>query len=102
MSNRTPSPWFIDQYGSVNKKEGRSNDRVILEGFALNCSFDREARENTEFVVRACNSHDMLVQLLKDATYCLRSAYGNSTAEKIRMDEMAAKIDAAVASIDAK
>lgn len=96
MTNRTPIPWFIDQYGSVYKKEGSSNDRVILEGFGLNCSFDKEARDNTEFVVRACNNHDKLVQLLKDAAYCLRSAYGNSTAEEIRMDEMAAKIDAAL------
>ena len=51
---------------------------------------------DAEFIARACNNHDLLVQLLKEAAYSLRSAYGNSTAEEIRMDEMAAKIDAAL------
>jgi hypothetical protein len=54
----TPTPWHIDEHGDIRCE----NDSVIcdLAGYS-------DAKENAEFIVRACNAHDDLVAITKAA-----------------------------------
>lgn len=60
----SPLPWAVDELGAV-KSEGQP---VVADGFALPVDRRNEkARANTAFIVRACNSHDQLVEALRIA-----------------------------------
>lgn len=70
MSKHTPTPWGIGPYGEVFQDKGEFyglRDRVELTGFSLTTgAANPEAVANTEHIVRCVNSHDALVQALRD------------------------------------
>ena len=55
MSNHTPTPWKVD-HGSV----------YTIDGKPVTGSFATERDANAHFIVQACNSHDALVDALRD------------------------------------
>jgi len=59
MSKRTPTPYFIREYTTLF---GKSNYITSLTGVVVMGA----KKEDAEFIVRACNCHDMLVTALKD------------------------------------
>ena len=57
----TPTPWLIDKFGNVKMIGGRKN--ILVQGFGLNS--EKESVSNSTFIVRACNSHDELLEACK-------------------------------------
>lgn len=68
MSNHTPLPWnvvTIDQsIGSIEAADGSAVAQTQIRGTLRHPDHD-ERRANTDFIVRACNSHYELLEALE-------------------------------------
>lgn len=64
MSKRTPGPWRVDRNRTIRTvADGSSN--LVAE--VHNCPYDTPTSDaNARFIVRACNSHDELVEALAE------------------------------------
>lgn len=75
MSAHTPTPWHASgqmiaaengfRVAEVSSPDSRARGKERREDWEF-------CRGNTEFIVRACNNHDALVRLLKEASVTLK------------------------------
>ena len=70
--NHTPTPWKIDRILTHNAAPiitaetcWRDQPRIVAKAMYHSGSEDPEVHANAEFIVRACNSHDALLEALK-------------------------------------
>jgi hypothetical protein len=72
MSKHTETPWrnVLNQHNDHTSEVWARNDRVVV---AL-CGTGNEAVANAEFIVRAVNAHDELLEALKEAEKVLETA----------------------------
>ena len=67
-TKHAPTPWRID--GGTNNRGEQFiwTNGNYFGGHAIACVYDRmkDAKENAEFIVRAVNSHEALLESLKD------------------------------------
>lgn len=71
-SKHVPTPWSITEHRQVIDGNGST---VSVAGIAFPCGYvDPAGREsaNAEFIVRACNSHNSLVEACREAVIQLR------------------------------
>lgn len=64
MSNakHTPTPWMVGKYGGIFPASGGS---AITLMYHKDGSPRANAKANSEFIVRACNAHDELLEALE-------------------------------------
>jgi len=71
MSEHTKTPWHLDKYGHLFDSELQE---VMTRGMTTLASGSpasiAEAKANTEFIVRACNSHYDLLALYERCRDC--------------------------------
>ncbi len=109
----TPTPWEMDSrtedgftnyiiYSSVDEKPGQN---VIVDTFNAEHTFCSEDRlDNAAFIVRACNSHEKLLEVAKNSGALLLAVYDKEknnpkkeaveALEKLLLDIQAALIEA--------
>ncbi len=74
--NHTPTPgdWTASPY-----EDNRGQSQITSDGstriIAVLDTFDEEGKANAEFIVRACNSHDALLEACREAALWLRDEY---------------------------
>lgn len=96
---RTPAPWSINRSPNghvyIECKNGAEIARMGSENMLAD---DSSAKDNTEFIVRACNSHDALVALLADVAERYADMRGDQGLIRSKLSE---DIDAALAAAGA-
>lgn len=69
LSEHSPTPWVSEaNFGTRwNIADAQGRPVAITSQTAGHLYGDKQRDANTEFIVRACNAHDALVEVLKDA-----------------------------------
>lgn len=62
-NKHAPTPWRITETERIVGQDGRT---IRIEGVAFPGGADPEAVANAEFIVRACNSHEALLESLQE------------------------------------
>lgn len=78
MNKHTPTPYYYEEeYGTIHGSDSFEicgiNTRMSSAKGMDFCYAEQAA--NAEFIVRACNSHDELVEALKDAISLLEDRF---------------------------
>lgn len=78
MRQHSPLPWIWDGDNAIRSASDGDNARLRVHGVSLPLGRDDEATANSEFIVRACNSHHLLVAACRAALDVLTDpfAYG--------------------------
>lgn len=66
MKNHTPTPWHLAGDSLIVEEHGISIAQMLNRGTET-----PSPRANAEFIVRACNSHDALLDACQEAIHCL-------------------------------
>lgn len=76
MSGHTPTPWTFDEHGGTfyvwGPGQAMVTDGDVDEGYVARMrgvgrgATVEEQRANAEFIVRACNAHEELLQALRE------------------------------------
>lgn len=108
-ASHTPTPWEIDPDDDavVQNCDGGMMIATVSQPDDFPCrdededeSLEEECKANAAFIVRVCNAHDDLVQVLWAARDALRSyQYGNSATDLAK--GIADACDAALAKVEA-
>ena len=79
-TERTPGPWYVKDNTVLGQQ-----DNIIAECPKYGCSIlcegeiapQHRAKENAAFIVKACNLHDELVEMLKEARLTVEAELAN-------------------------
>jgi hypothetical protein len=104
--SHTPTPWAVEK-NSVNAENG-SVVSIAECGFSVpgqswsgtDYSTKEHQAANADFIVRACNSHDLLVAALADALELLENHQNSAYCQAFRNSDEAV-LDAARAALAA-
>lgn len=69
MTQHTPTLWKVTIY--KDKTYIDHNHELSEDYWTIAQAFGPQQQANAEFIVRACNSHDVLLAALKDAAHVL-------------------------------
>jgi hypothetical protein len=99
MSKHTPGPWQARQNGKIITIDGDVNGSYYYGIAQINARGDCDKgipskldRANAEFIVRACNSHDDLLEACKTALHEMR----NTVAPRDSFTDAVDQLDAAI------
>lgn len=68
QATHTPTPWYVDERGNIRQQSTGNVLADMQDGTRVNRESrisKREMEANAAFIVRACNSHEKLVEALK-------------------------------------
>ena len=75
--DHTPLPWNWHEQGEANEYCLLTNDKRWVLAFRQNGEiWTKEQKANAEFIVRACNSHDAMLDALDEITDALLYGMG--------------------------
>lgn len=102
MAEHTPTPWtLLNDEGMIavlaGNRDDLKNEVIHWTGFDASY-FPKQAVANAAFIIRACNSHDALVEALREAELQLayvQEKHGYATGETVL-----ARIRSAIAIVD--
>ena len=67
QAQRTPGPWRVSMMPANPNPRIIGADNALILVVSEGAAFAKPTEANAAFIVRACNSHDELLQLVKDA-----------------------------------
>jgi hypothetical protein len=108
MSKHTPTPWRTGKFhmtsGSAADHVYSSQSKEPQEGIARCYGWvgEEEAQANADFIVRACNSHDELVEVVCDGAELISTIINGQVHPTDELQACLARYTAAAAKAEGK
>ncbi len=88
-AERTPGPWETRPGSKIETSDGRLIVYSVLAGVTSDTPYGHHelaaCKANAEFIVRACNAHDELVEVLRDVAWTPSAVIDSRAAHQLLM-----------------